>query len=71
MKYKDTNENLIPAYAKIVSQTPITHNPDKLIELLIGEEFNQTDIDSLAEEYIKRANDNGSRDNITVVVMKG
>lgn len=39
---------------------------DEILEI-----FNQTDIDSLAEEYIKRANDNGSRDNITVVVMKG
>lgn len=33
--------------------------------------YNNTDIDCLADEYINRANDNGSHDNITVVVMKG
>lgn len=35
LKYKDTDEDLIPAYAKIISQTPITHNPNEVIHLLV------------------------------------
>ncbi len=41
-------------------------NEDELLEL-----YNRNDIDSLAEKYIKLANERGGRDNITVVVMKG
>ena len=35
LKYKDTDEDLIPAYAKIVQTTPISHSPQEVIELLI------------------------------------
>ncbi len=35
LKYKDTDEDLIPAYAKIVSQIPITHNPNDVIHMLV------------------------------------
>ncbi|MBR3815475.1 MAG: Stp1/IreP family PP2C-type Ser/Thr phosphatase [Clostridia bacterium] len=37
----------------------------------ILEIYKNSDFDCLADEYIVRANENGSRDNITVVVMKG
>ncbi len=39
---------------------------NKILEI-----YQQTEFSSLAERYIQEANDNGGRDNITVVVMKG
>ena len=33
--------------------------------------YNETEFELLAEKYIEKANENGGRDNITVVVMKG
>lgn len=33
--------------------------------------YKQTEFDSLADKYIESANDNGGKDNITVVIMKG
>lgn len=35
LKYKDTDEDLIPAYAKIIQQIPISHNPNEVIHLLV------------------------------------
>jgi hypothetical protein len=35
LKYKDTDEYLIPAYAKVVKQEPISHNPQEVINMLI------------------------------------
>ena len=35
LKYKDTDEDLIPAYAKRINQTPITHNPNDAIHMLV------------------------------------
>ena len=41
-------------------------NEERLLEI-----YNSTDYESLAEEYIKAANAEGGKDNITVVIMKG
>jgi hypothetical protein len=35
LKYKDTDEDLIPAYAKIIEQNVITNNPRDVIDMLI------------------------------------
>ena len=41
-------------------------NEERLLDI-----YNSTDYESLAEEYIKAANAEGGKDNITVVIMKG
>jgi hypothetical protein len=35
LKYKNTDEDLIPAYAKIVQQILISHNPSDVIHMLV------------------------------------
>ena len=35
LKYKDTDEDLIPAYAKIIDRKTISNNPEEVIHKLI------------------------------------
>lgn len=35
LKYKDTDEDLIPAYAKVIKQDVITNDPKEVIKMLI------------------------------------
>ena len=35
LKYKDTDEDLIPLYAKVINRKAISHNPTKVIHMLI------------------------------------
>ena len=39
LKYKDTDQDLIPAYAKIIKTIPITHSPQEVINLLVRTNF--------------------------------
>ena len=51
LKYKDTDEDLIPAYAKIINRKEISHDPDEVSKLLIGANYTQEDIDTFEKLY--------------------
>lgn len=51
LKYKDTNQDLIPAYAKVIKSKFLTHNPNVVIKVLVGDIFKQKDIDSFQKLF--------------------
>ena len=69
LKYKDTNEDLIPSYAKIISQEIITHSPLKCINLLVGN-YTESDINTFEKLFNIILNDkNFKYSNINIEIL--
>ena len=69
LKYKDTNEDLIPSYAKIISQEIITHSPLKCINLLVGN-YTESDINTFEKLFNIILNDkNFKYSNINIQIL--
>jgi hypothetical protein len=51
LKYKDTNEDLIPSYAKVIERNVISHSPKEVIHMLIGNKFKEKDIDTFEKLF--------------------
>lgn len=51
LKYKNTDEDLIPAYAKVIKSIPITHIPLTVIQRLVGNTFTSKDIDTFEKLF--------------------
>lgn len=51
LKYKDTDEDLIPLYAKVLDSKTISHDVQTVIAFLFGEGFTQQDIDTFQKTF--------------------
>lgn len=51
LKYKDTDEDLSPLYAKILDRRTISHNPQTVIQFLFGQWFDMSDIDTFEKVF--------------------
>ena len=61
LKYKDTNEDLIPSYAKVISSKLISHEPKRVIKLLVGPKYSEEDIDTFEKLFNIILNDQDFR----------
>lgn len=57
LKYKDTNQDLIPAYAKCIYSKPLLHKPIQVIHLLVGQTYKESDIDTFEKLFNIISND--------------
>lgn len=51
LKYKDTDEDLIPLYAKVLESEVISHNVQQVINFLFGNGFTVQDIDTFEKTF--------------------
>lgn len=51
LKYQDTDEDLSPAYAKLLKKETLTTDPEKIVKILIGDSFNTTQINSFEQLF--------------------
>lgn len=51
LKYKNTDEDLIPSYAKILTQTLITNSPTKCIHILVGNTYTETELNTFEKLF--------------------
>lgn len=51
LKYKDTDEDLSPAYAKILDQKIISKDPEEITKILFGNQFNTTQINTFEQVF--------------------
>lgn len=61
LKYKDTNEDLIPSYAKVISSKLISHKPERVIQILLGNKYTKEDIDTFEKLFNIILNDQDFR----------
>lgn len=51
LKYKDTDEDLIPSYAKVIESELLTTDPEKTVRSVVGKNFKVDDIDTFEKLF--------------------